>query len=216
VHDIAIARASLDGAKILGITGEDRLKRAAFEWEDAYVRQHDLVADYALRLLGLKLRVYWTATCDPASPDVVVLALTASLRTDLLDVEPTVHCHSTLPAQAVERLDESLAAHQVALASEPTEVSASDTLALLFSCTGDVVYAEIPHPTDVPRSSITGAGDSGKAVTITHDLFTERLEKGVIVRARILGLILPRDATTADRIGQRYQTFTTMPPPLET
>ncbi|MCA9100480.1 MAG: hypothetical protein R3C10_14465 [Pirellulales bacterium] len=196
------------------VAGAADAQPAALQLDEAYVRGHDLVVDYTNAAAALKLRVYWNAEFDPAVPDLVVLTMTASLRTDLLDVEPVVRGHSRLVPSAIQRLDASLKLVPVDATDAPVDVSADRCLATVFSLPGDVVYAEMAHPADVPRSLLTRSATDALA-TLTHEMFAERLEKGVIVRARVQGLVMLAGAEVAARLGHQYHRLTTMAPPLD-
>jgi hypothetical protein len=39
---------------------------------------------------------------------------------------------------------------------------------------------------------LVSAGESGRTTQLRHELFSERLEKGVILRARVRGVVLER------------------------
>ena len=50
---------------------------------------------------------------------------------------------------------------------------------------------------------------------LSHRLFAERLEKGVILRSRIRGLFVPRDHDT-ELAQSEYRRFAASEPPLTT
>ncbi len=58
-------------------------------------------------------------------------------------------------------------------------------------------------------------GGSGGETRVEHPLFAHPLEKGVILRARALGLWLPQSLAPA-LIGEYYQSFVDEPLPLTT
>jgi len=66
-------------------------------------------------------------------------------------------------------------------------------------------YAEMIHPTDF-HSFATLPDRESTGVLFRHTLFTSSLEKGVILRARLRGLLLPRedDEATADACFRRF------------
>jgi hypothetical protein len=213
LQGITLSGEPFEHASLLGVDDGDSSKQTAIRLEDAYVRGNDLVADYAFGTAGPKLRVYRNAASDPAAPDVVALSLTASLRTDLLvDERPLVYSRTAIPTETVQRLDAAGTVHTLHLTSEPTDFSNDETVATLLSCPGNLIYAEMAHPDDVRQSSLTRGQDG--AAKLGHELFTERLEKGVIVRARVLGLLLPRNDDTISQIAERYRDFAAMQPPL--
>lgn len=54
-------------------------------------------------------------------------------------------------------------------------------------------YIEMVHPTDFRQTTFEWMSESPPVVQLTHRLFAERLEKGVILRSRIRGLFVPRN-----------------------
>ncbi len=50
---------------------------------------------------------------------------------------------------------------------------------------------------------------------LAHQLFAERLEKGVILRARVLGVLVDRDGDLA-AAARHYENFVSAAPPLTT
>ena len=74
-------------------------------------------------------------------------------------------------------------------------------------------YAEMVHPADQRRSEILPGDSADGLVTIRHQLFGEPLEKGVIRRARLLALFMPRSGDTA-RVSEASAAFASSAPPL--
>jgi hypothetical protein len=69
------------------------------------------------------------------------------------------------------------------------------------------------HPADFHSDELLpGAGD---AVMLRHRLFLSDLEKGVILRARVRGLLLPRQGDQP-AAAEAYTEFAASPPPLTT
>jgi hypothetical protein len=73
-------------------------------------------------------------------------------------------------------------------------------------------YVEMLHPSDLGSHEVSRDPDTGRAV-IRHQLFSCPLEKGVILRARLRGALLPRDSDQAAAAAMFAQ-FATSDPPL--
>jgi hypothetical protein len=77
-------------------------------------------------------------------------------------------------------------------------------------------YAEIVHPAGAHGTKLQARPEgAGQRVQLGHRLFAERLEKGVILRARALGLWIDR-AGDEDAAAQHFQAFMAAELPLTT
>ena len=173
---------------------------------DAYVRGRDLVALYdESQPDHLRTQAYWrvlsasdlSASCTPESV-ITAFDLILSVNTNLLDSDPQVTVQSTVPSKGlVSHLD-------VGSAREASAV-------LVRLADENLNYLEIVHPTDACRSWID---ESGPAHTqINHLLFQRRLEKGVILRARIRAAIVVSEE--AEKLAAEvYEHFAASEPPL--
>jgi hypothetical protein len=71
----------------------------------------------------------------------------------------------------------------------------------------DFSYAELVHPTDFHSAVVNeGCGPFEESGPLRAQLFPERLEKGVIRRARICGWFMPaeNDLETAVTLAKRF------------
>ncbi len=119
--------------------------------------------------------------------------LVVSMRTELLQSRPRLAVHSRLPAAEVFTLADGC---------------------WLFRFPGQQIsYAEMVHPADFQGSELGFAAEKAPAMEVRHRLFVEHLEKGVILRARVRGALLPRheDAALAASL---YAAFASADPPL--
>ena len=65
------------------------------------------------------------------------------------------------------------------------------------------------------RGQLLGRPEDVGTLRVSHQLFSERLEKGVILRARLRGVFLPRQRDT--RVAAAcYTAFAAAEPPLAT
>jgi hypothetical protein len=173
---------------------------------DAYVRGRDLVALYDESLPDhLRTQIYWralrasdlSASCEP-NRIAAAFDLILSVNTSLLDSDPQVTVRSEIPAS------DSIVQLKVDPAPE-----ASAVLVRLGS--GKLSYVELVHPADACRSWIKTA-DAARS-QINHLLFQQRLEKGVILRARIRAALISSE-NDEQLAAQLYQHFAASEPPL--
>jgi hypothetical protein len=173
---------------------------------DGYVRGRDLVALYdESRPDHLRTQVYWralqasdlSASCKPEHV-VAAFDLILSVNTSLLDSDP----------QVTVRSETSRSDSIVQLKVEP----APESSAVLVRLVGEKLsYVELVHSADACRSWIdTQAANSAE---INHLLFQQRLEKGVILRARIRAAIIASE-NDEQLAAELYQHFAASEPPL--
>lgn len=154
----------------------------AVEPTESYVRGADLVATYnETETRPLRVQAYWhiaELARLPRYDDARLIELQVSINTSLLDLRPTLDVVTTTGAP-VERLSIGEAsAWLVRLPHVP------------------YTYIEIPHPRDCARTAFAPAAGEAKNV-LRHTLFGRKLEKGVIMRGRVRGALVPRDSDVA-------------------
>ena len=129
-----------------------------------------------------------------------------SMQTDLLDSDP----QATVTSTAVG--SEFLYANSLSnpsLASLEEQAFDRDTspenLFLMRDIRGDLSYAEMVHPSDFVSAEIFYDEDD-QPCAVQSTLFPERLEKGVIRRARICGWFMPveNDLETAVELARQF------------
>jgi hypothetical protein len=187
---------------------------------DAYTRCGDLVGIYApIEQHPFRSQAYWrfdshALTCGGATA-LEAIELVASKQTDLLDSRPDLTVTSMLPATAAWQLKTEQGGFAEMMLSQATTVGRRDGLScFVFRLPGkQFSYAEIVYPLDFDTTEI--APIAAGQISLRHHLFAHRLEKGVILRARVLGLILPQegDLQTA---ALHYASFAASDPPLTT
>jgi len=154
----------------------------AVEPTESYVRGGDLVATYnETEARPLRVQAYWhlaELARLPRYDDARMIELQVSINTSLLDLRPTLDVVTTTMAP-VERLSIGEAsAWLIRLPHVP------------------YTYIEIPHPRDCARTAFAPAAGEVQA-TLRHTLFGRKLEKGVIMRGRVRGALVPRDSDVA-------------------
>jgi len=208
-----------DGVALSGAIGAVQWTAGAdeqsTEWptkvSDAYVRGRDLIASYErLPNWPFAPQIYWRIEDGPALANFSMLV---SIQTDSLDTHPCVRVTTRLPADEMIRVEETagnsprrvldteLAAESFRLGTRNGESSTGSSKTscapLPAACIlwrlpgGQLSYAEIVPANDFRSLSVTH--DESGLTCVHWDLFAEFLEKGVIRRARIESLLLPRE-----------------------
>jgi hypothetical protein len=165
---------------------------------ESYVRGTDLVASYReSQDWPIRVEARWRAGAPPTpGAPLAAFELAVSVQTAVLDCLPELSVRSALPAQSVWRLADGAAARFETLGrARPSCFGAQEGPAcLLFRLNGSALsYVEMVHPADFLEDRLEDDGGSSATVTVCHRLFGGRLEKGVILRARVWGAFLPRD-----------------------
>jgi hypothetical protein len=171
---------------------------------DAYVRSGDLVAMYEpANGWPYTTQIYWRANPSDSANDVLSsLSLLVSLQTHLLDTWPKLAVDSRLAADDVVYL----ACDSAKRASTQPIGRGRHTLRPMSPCCilrrlagAPISYAEIMPAGDVREVTIWH-GAEGVCRT-RWELFSEFLEKGVIRRARMLSVVLPRENDTENALA---------------
>ena len=187
---------------------------------DAYVRVADLVATYAESLAhSLRVQIYWR--CE-SRVNHHALDLQVSVQTDQLGVAtPLITC-SQLEVVETLRLVDAASARFAPLglrSNEPQPLYPREGPGcLLFRLPNSAwSYAEMIHSADFQQDQFISRPPSEGTcrVHLEHRLFPDTLEKGVILRARIRGLLLSREDDHA-RVAEDYLQFLRSPLPLTT
>jgi hypothetical protein len=188
---------------------------------ETYARGADLVALYEpLAPHQVQPQVYWRARRDEARQGVGVEML-VSMQTSLLDSNPETVVATGMPigdvfgslgeqANILDRLE---------LTHFPLALSAADGshrpgLVVYQPRDTPFAYLEMVHPSDFVATHVE-LNKWGETWATTR-LFSERLEKGVIRRARIAGWHLPRKTDVLGSTWGLYTQFAAEPLPLTT
>ena len=183
---------------------------------DVYARGADFIATYAdAPTPQCQTQLDWRLREDLLDVASLAVELILSVQTDLLDAKPTVHLLSRVGAESVQEipldvlaplLPENLLAVALLAAAHP---------AVAFRLPVGT-YVEILHPLDLRHAdhSLRQEPTGGKEWTrLERTLFTRPLEKGVILRARLLAAIVPTERAQ-DAIAACYERLATSDPPL--
>jgi hypothetical protein len=174
---------------------EPSSEQSSWQLADAYVRGRDLVASYqAHKDWPYATQVYWSAAESGGFQAWQGgLSLLVSLQTSLLDTWPTMFIASRLVADEVLLV--------TCESGAPAEIKPLDrgkhsfrpmtsTCCVLSRLAGlPFSYAEIMPASDLREVAIDRGDD---ACHVRWELFAEFLEKGVIRRARMQSIVVPR------------------------
>ena len=230
LHQVALGAAPLS-ARLLCITHDDRPERlpssdadlhgATTVWPvaDAYVRGSDLVAGYQPTAdWPFSPQIDWRADVDQATTSsCAALSLYISVQTQLLDTWPDVNVQSHLEADEVLYAAPDTRAFQRAKQLLPGEhiFSPATTASCIVHrfADGKTSYAEIMPASDFRE--VTVRYDAAGVCHTNWHLFADFLEKGVIWRARLHALLLPRE-NDIERAMAFCSTLDQRPLPLTT
>ncbi len=185
---------------------------------ETYVRGADLVATYATTHEGqFRPQVYWSYRRISTSAGI---ELTLSMQTELLDSDPTLTTTTELPAGQLLQASatEPIRFTEPVVQQDPSSCAAQqqDASLLLYrfpDC--PVTYIEMVYPSDLGCYWLSEHPTERGGWRCGSRLIEERLEKGVIRRARIASWFLPREHDESTAIAL-FQDFLHAPPPLTT
>jgi hypothetical protein len=145
---------------------------------------------------------------------IASLELLVSVQTNLLDGRPRLVAHSIVAADSVRRLDDLERGTFVEIASDDENANIASG-GCLFRLSPELSYAQLVHPADSHSTVCQRQPGAQARYELRHELFTQHLEKGVILRARVLGVLLPR-ANDLDVAAQCFADFLAAELPLTT
>ena len=191
---------------------------------EVYGRGNDLVAIYEpLAPHQVQPSVYWRARWDEGRQGMGI-EMIVSMQTSLLDSNPEMVVATGMPtgevwgadgqkSNSLERL------HRLDYGQFPLALSADDSshrpsLVVYQPRDTPFAYLEMVHPTDFVATQVE-LNKWGESWATTR-LFSERLEKGVIRRARIAGWHLPRKSDVQGSAWDLFTQFAAEPLPLTT
>jgi len=228
LHALHVSAAPVEGSLLTVSSSDDRpawpaqLTAWPAQLTDAYVRGNDLVATYAGDASWpFAPQIYWSAdprepACQPDREIIASLALVVSIQTNLLDTHPRIDVRSSLPADEV--LMVSVVGDDLLVDSHANGVQGLDPQAnacgILWRLSGGALsYAEV-MPTSDFRQLAVGRTANG-AIQSQWELFAEFLEKGVVRRARLQSLFVPRE-NDVQLVAECCQAIANRPLPLTT
>jgi hypothetical protein len=214
LYDIRVRGRLIGSASLLApcFPGQDPLQALAVA--DCFVRGGDLVATYAqVHARPVRLQVYWRARAAKPGEMLAAIDVQVSVQTSLLEAYPALVLQSRLPTRTVTCLSAIDPNRQRSRTDAAATQAESAGCWLCHLPTADVVYGEMFHPADVERETLVVIDE--QSIELVHHLFTQPLEKGVILRARARGVFAPSDAAQS-AIASAYAEFLSAPLPLTT
>lgn len=218
VASLSCAETALRNCGVLGVlVDEDDVSKVA----DVYNRGTDLVVTYDESTdRAARVQLYWRSVAEPGEA-IAAIDLQVSVQTNLLDSWPELVTSSTLPATEFLRLRDD--GRFRAEMSEGDDLYPDDVgpICYLVRLPGTALsYVEMVHPADAaaepPQGQCAATRETGHwSLYVSHRLFAESLEKGVIRRARLRGLFFPRERDEVLALAA-YQAFSSAEPPLTT
>jgi hypothetical protein len=167
---------------------------------DLFARQRDLCAVYEdSPACPVRVEVVWRVVeTGPPDRSLAAIDFIVLVRTELLEGRPAVTVESRLASIDVRGL----------------AAGAGGSCTLFRHPQAPYSYAEMMHPADFRDDELQLVGEPDSLWRLSHHLFPHSLEKGVILRARLRGVFLPR-AEDERVAGDFYQAFAASEPPLE-
>jgi hypothetical protein len=154
---------------------------------------------------------------DRATQSFAALELILSIQTNLLDADPTLTVESDLAAvQASQLVDATTGrSNDLPITNSPAVLGPANGLGCFHFRLADSPLActEMVHPADFHRSTLERRADESNALRLSHQLFAQHLEKGVILRSRIRAIFKSCEADPA-LVARAYQDFAASDPPL--
>jgi hypothetical protein len=219
LRDLRFGDRRMEAAAILQVRADTAASDRDECLLDSFVRGNEMVASYALwppRKVGAELRWRCIHHVDLAA---VGLELIISVQTDLLDTDPGLTIGSVMPQGAVWRLVDAdkLQFERIIF---PDRLLASYSLRppamLLYRpAEADWSFVEMIHPSDFAGAMLAQLPQEAGGFCSSYRLFDERLEKGVIRRGRLQGLLVARDRDQ-ETAWPGYQRFAGSEIPLTT
>ena len=218
VFHVRVAGTHVNDMRILGVAMPSHVAGEADAIGDAYVRLADLAATYdASKNWPVRVDTVWRGVSRSSHQEfVAAIELLVSVRTDSLNSRPRMAVESTFSGGDVALSADRNAERFEAFASSTVDWASDRQDAccgcIVFRPTGsDLSYVEMVHPADFRRDELVGGGNAPFGVR--HHLFDDSLEKGVILRARLRGVFVPR-ANDTQLASQQYAAFRASEPPL--
>jgi hypothetical protein len=210
--DLAIAGLHLSRLRLLGVAIPFFVPGDTASIIEQHVRGSDLVLSYRdSESCPVRVDVVWRGqTPDPDDPSLAAVELLVSVRTYLLQAGPQLSIRSTLPAVEALRLrDPDRAEFRQAVAPDQSWVpfvKPSPGCTLVRLADHPCSYVEMVHPSDFICDELMGGTDPDVALHLRHRLFPPVLEKGVLLRARLLGAVVDRrgDQQRAAHLYRRF------------
>ncbi|HEY2892561.1 MAG TPA: hypothetical protein VGJ16_00050 [Pirellulales bacterium] len=209
----------VEGLRLLALSSPTARKASSARLVESFGRGGDLIARYAdWPEMAMQAQLAWR-TASPSFGNVLAgVEMVISVETSLLDSCPTMAIVSQVPAQTALNLPDQSSdtfAHIDATRGLAPTAAAGCYLFRLDNLRCSLVQAV--HPVDAPTNRLEQSprspGGEKTNYLLRHELFAAQLEKGVILRARVLAALIEREADEA-AAKALYKAFLDQPLPL--
>ncbi|MES1213784.1 MAG: hypothetical protein ABUL64_04280 [Singulisphaera sp.] len=210
LQEIRLRGLALRGAQLLAARFAGDQQQTQQVVADAFVRGRDLVVTYAQEPEHpVRVQIYWRVVPEAKlCPGAVGVDLQVSVQTSLLHAWPALAICSYAPT-AWEVVT---CGNNMGLLSSSAQGRAAACWRSSWPQT-NATYFEMVHPADVEKEELAESAEG--AFQLSHQLFAESLEKGVILRARARG-IFTAEKLDAETVASVYERFLIAPLPLTT
>ena len=198
--DARVDGGELAGFRPLGVELSAVTPHDAQAGIERYVRGGDLVVTYADRPApAMRAQLYWRAGAHQRHGAIAAIELVVSVQTSLLDSFPNLAVRTQLVASEAYRLADAARGSFASIVPPSNDAAADDSpeapQCYLFRLPGgQYSYTEMVHPADGRQSLWDGwLHGIDYRMQLRHGFFAQRLEKGVILRSRVLGVLLDRE-----------------------
>lgn len=219
---VSLARRQVPAARLLALTVAWAPSGGAEAPVGCCMRRGDLMATYErTEAADVRVDAMWRAI-EPRPGDgfLAGLELIVSVRSESLRAHLQLEARSKLPASEVLRPAAADPADWRPICVPPGGSLAIDAAegpgGVLFRLAGvDLSYAEMVYPADFRRDTLTGSKEAEGTAELSHPLCCGPLEKGVMLRSRLQGALLPR-ADDVRLAAECYRAFAASHPVLST
>lgn len=226
-HGVSLVSLSPDAAtlgEVLGVILPGAGGEPTETLVEAYAHGGDFVAIYTLPGAdALRMQIVWRLA-EAAPGALLAIDAVISVQTARLESQPTsrtqtvvltreVLCHEVESGRAAASAQRAIVPLELGEPGRTVELRAEDAAYVIFRFDKHAAsYVEMIHPSDHCGATLSRRGDG--QTMLAWNLFPESLEKGVIRRARVRGLVVPRDRDAACA-AEAYSEFVRGAPPLD-
>ncbi len=193
--DLCVGSHQLPGAALLGVVLPSASLPSATAPADCCVRSGELALSYRPAASSLQIDTLWRVLADDDPLTITRLDLIVSVRTEQLETEADIAVQSVLPCREMLRLAPTHAGQFALLdADSPHTLRPGDGESCLLCRLpgGELSYVEMLHPADFSLDRVQRSAQGRfSGAKIMHRLFPQRVEKGVILRARLRTALVP-------------------------
>lgn len=178
----------------LGVWFENQTSEVESQQFAVHVRGTDLVVRYPEdQQRNVHPEIYWRMMEPKISAGVSGIELIASVQTSKLTSKPRLTTLSQFIAEEVLQIEarRNGDCHKIDFEIEKVRRLERDSFLLIRPNNTSFSYCEMVHPSDFVNSKVM-ITEQREVAQLSHELFPQSLEKGVIRRGRVCGIFVPR------------------------